>query len=383
MAYISQYEYYDNNGNNPQDKDPALSLYEIFVTKIYDKFFEIKVDNDLPKLKSFLLEQYKKIENGQILKNDNQQPTPWDSSGSITTSKWNKYNVFQFYSPEIYNLLKSVKTMAMEACNYYNIDFEKEQYWIQGWFNVNYNHIGKLDWHEHGGNGAPWFHGYYCVEAEPSITNYKVFENKVERHNKNNYAIYNRYALCILANNNTSANIPNSCITNSIEFFGYMPNNNTYNYSNFNVNFTNNPILLGNKSIYPRVYCIDETGRENEAITVTLCDAIWELRGRPLLELKELISSFILGKYQPVDQELPDMSINDKFIWVRPPLANKSEICISNENIQEYSIDDGLPQYFNFEQFNTVCNVVEEFENIIIKHGKENLLGIKIEIDFP
>ena len=46
-------------------------------------------------------------------------------------------------------------------------------------------------------------------------------------------------------------------------------------------------ILLNNKSIYPRVYCIDETGRENEAITVTLCDAIWELRGRPLLELKE------------------------------------------------------------------------------------------------
>ena len=28
--------------NNPQDTDPALSLYEIFVTKIYDKFFEIK-----------------------------------------------------------------------------------------------------------------------------------------------------------------------------------------------------------------------------------------------------------------------------------------------------------------------------------------------------
>lgn len=142
-------------------------------------------------------------------------------------------------------------------------------------------------------------------------------------------------------------------------------------------------ILLSNKSIYPRVYCIDETGHEHEAITVTLCDVIWELRGRPLLELKELINNFILEKYYPIDQELPDMSINDKFIWVRSPLANKSEICISNENIPEYSIDGGLPQYFNFEQFNTVCNVVEDFGNIIIKHGKENLIGIKIEIDFP
>jgi FkbM family methyltransferase len=31
----------DYKYNNPQDKDPALSLYEIFVTKIYDKFFEV------------------------------------------------------------------------------------------------------------------------------------------------------------------------------------------------------------------------------------------------------------------------------------------------------------------------------------------------------
>jgi len=32
----------DYKYNNPHDKDPALSLYEIFVTKIYDKFFEVK-----------------------------------------------------------------------------------------------------------------------------------------------------------------------------------------------------------------------------------------------------------------------------------------------------------------------------------------------------
>ena len=31
----------DYKYNNPKDKDPALSLYEIFITKIYDKFFEV------------------------------------------------------------------------------------------------------------------------------------------------------------------------------------------------------------------------------------------------------------------------------------------------------------------------------------------------------
>jgi hypothetical protein len=154
------------------------------------KFFERKLDNNLGNLKTFLLEQYKRIEKGEVLKNnDINEKSIWDSSGSITTSKWNKYNVFQFYTPEIHNLFKSVKSMLIEACDYYGVNFEKEQYWVQGWFNVNYNHVGKLDWHEHGGNGAPWFHGYYCVEAEPSTTHYKVFDQETERHNKNNYAI--------------------------------------------------------------------------------------------------------------------------------------------------------------------------------------------------
>ena len=105
---------------------------------IQHKFFERNLNADLNNLSSFLQYNYKLIENGSLLKNDsNDEKTLWEDSGSITTIKWNKYNVFQFYSPEIYNLLKSVKTMAMEACNYYNIDFEKEQYWIQGWFKVD------------------------------------------------------------------------------------------------------------------------------------------------------------------------------------------------------------------------------------------------------
>jgi hypothetical protein len=51
---------------------------------------------------------------------------------------------------------------------------------VQGWFNINYNHTGKLDWHDHGGPYAPYFHGYYSVNAEPSITYYNVFGNEVK-----------------------------------------------------------------------------------------------------------------------------------------------------------------------------------------------------------
>ena len=153
------------------------------------KFFERNLNSDLEDLSSFLGKQYDRIKDGEILKNDSGEKTLWDVSGSITTSKWNKYNVFQFYHPAIHKLFRSVRAMTVEACEYYGIDFEKEDFWVQGWFNINYNHVGKLDWHEHGGSGAPWFHGYYCVKAEPSTTHYKVFDQDFDNINKNNRAI--------------------------------------------------------------------------------------------------------------------------------------------------------------------------------------------------
>lgn len=158
-------------------------------SSIPHKFFERSLNNNVQDLSHYLMLQYERIESGQILKNDSDQKTAWDYSGSITTSKWNKYNVFQFYHPAIYNLFKSIRSMAIEACEYYKIDFEKESFWVQGWFNVNYTHGGKLDWHEHGGEGAPWFHGYYCANAEPSSTHYKIFDKNETIENKNNRAI--------------------------------------------------------------------------------------------------------------------------------------------------------------------------------------------------
>lgn len=172
------YEYGDAN-------QPSLSN-----SKIKHKFFERNlIENDIDLLEKFLLFQYERIKNGEIIKGDANKNTPWDSSNSVTTINWNKYNVFQMYNPNIHNLFKAVREMTIEACDHYGLNFDKEQFMVQGWFNINYNHSGKLDWHEHGGNGAPHFHGYYCVKAEPSITHYRVFEKEIENNNKNNRAI--------------------------------------------------------------------------------------------------------------------------------------------------------------------------------------------------
>jgi hypothetical protein len=154
------------------------------------KFFERYLDNNLPELAEFLQNQYSNIETLKLSGVTKVTPRDhWLSSDSVSTIKWREYNVFQFYHPSIYKLYKNISETIKEACEYYEIDFKKQEYMVQGWFNINYNNSGKLDWHDHGGPYAPYFHGYYCVNAEPSTTYYSVFGNQVENHNKNNRMI--------------------------------------------------------------------------------------------------------------------------------------------------------------------------------------------------
>lgn len=158
------------------------------------KFFERNLDIDLVELSSFLEEKYKLIENVTLtgvtsMENDR---GIFLESGSLSTVKWKEYNVFQFYHASLHKLYKEISDTVKEACEYYEVDFDKQNYYIQGWFNINRAEVGKLDYHDHGSPGAPNFHGYYCVNAEPSITHYKLFNDPsriVDNVNKNNRLI--------------------------------------------------------------------------------------------------------------------------------------------------------------------------------------------------
>jgi hypothetical protein len=154
------------------------------------KFFERFLDSDLSKLTKELQDRYEKIERAEVLGvtevKDNEL---WQSSNSVSTMKWREYNVFQFHIDGIHELYKNVASMVKEACDYYSIDFDSQKFMVQGWFNINYTKKGKLDWHDHGPFGAPNFHGYYCVKAEPSVTYYKVFDKETVNHNIDNRAV--------------------------------------------------------------------------------------------------------------------------------------------------------------------------------------------------
>lgn len=158
------------------------------------KFFERNLDIDLDELSKFLEQKYKLIENATLtgvtsMENDK---GIFLESGSLSTVKWKEYNVFQFYHASLHKLYKEISNTVKEACEYYELDFDKQNYYIQGWFNINRAEVGKLDYHDHGTPGAPNFHGYYCVNAEPSVTHYKLFNDPsriVDNVNKNNRMI--------------------------------------------------------------------------------------------------------------------------------------------------------------------------------------------------
>lgn len=154
------------------------------------KFFERFLNNNLESLANDLTIRYEMIKNAEIIGvTPVAEDEAWKSSNSISTMKWRQYNVFQFSIPEIYNLYKALGSMVREACEYYEIDFDSQQFMVQGWFNINNAGNGKLDWHEHGSQGAPFFHGYYSVKAEPSETHYITTQGPKINVNKDNRAV--------------------------------------------------------------------------------------------------------------------------------------------------------------------------------------------------
>lgn len=159
------------------------------------KFFYRDLDLDLNEITENLKIEYDRIKNLEMfgIKEHNNQKDLFTYTQSVSTHKSREYNGFQMYYPFMHELFSSVVDMVREACVYYDIDYNSQQFMCQSWFNINNVNSGnkKLDWHDHVTDEEKifGFHGYYCVNAEPSETHYKINENIVTNKNKNNRAI--------------------------------------------------------------------------------------------------------------------------------------------------------------------------------------------------
>jgi hypothetical protein len=171
------------------------------MTKPEHKFFERFLDNDLEDLYDYLNVKNDELCSGKLVTIPQEVLSKHSKETGGATQFGMYYNIFNFDHPGIQSLKASLKDGILEATQYYGIDFDSSNYMIHGWFNQDSKTQGNssgvsplkndMFFHDHmGGEGAPVFHGYYCVNAEPSSTFYKIdgitpFENI----NKNNRAI--------------------------------------------------------------------------------------------------------------------------------------------------------------------------------------------------
>lgn len=166
------------------------------------KFFEKHLDNDLGSLNSYLLAKQEDLKNGKVRGVSAREIINAPKSYFLDYNPQRIdtfFNIFHFHNKEIYNLHLALRELAKEACDYYEINFDDQQFMLHGWFNVESNNgvpkpVNLEDenfYHDHSnGVGAPLFHGYYCVNAEPGSTYYNI-DNKTpfENVNINNRAI--------------------------------------------------------------------------------------------------------------------------------------------------------------------------------------------------
>jgi len=139
------------------------------------KFFDRVLDNNLDELYDYLYQQLQNMLEGKIGNIPIEELSKFNLFNGPGTQLGKYYNIFTWENQAIQNLKNSLREIIIEASEYYGIDFDEEDYHINGWFNLDFSSPEDRSqgvspirhpehYHDHaGGTGAPIFHGYYCV----------------------------------------------------------------------------------------------------------------------------------------------------------------------------------------------------------------------------
>jgi hypothetical protein len=132
---------------------------------------------------------------------------------------------------------------------------------------------------------------------------------------------------------------------------------------------------MPNGLLRPQLYAVNSKGKIDRGSSETLLEFISEL-GSPIgHEFESLLSQAESSTYIPKNPDLPDWSVNDKNVWVRPPRAMQGKLCISNENIAAYSSDEGIPQQFTISQYRNASVHWKTFQKYIKEKELSKIVG--------
>jgi len=90
-----------------------------------------------------------------------------DPNVQLDRKVWSKYNILMYPLPGMHDLYNEIKTM-FDQCN-----TDNNKYYIQAWVNFYY-HNDFIEWHYHSPREHNAWHGFLCVDCEPSYTAYKI-----------------------------------------------------------------------------------------------------------------------------------------------------------------------------------------------------------------
>ena len=131
--------------------------------KTYENYVITKpLDLDLKKLKVSCNILY-----NLILREFDKDKLSYSGTSTVSTKLFNSYNVLLYPLPQIWELHQEIRTMFREVSK------SDEPFFTQCWLNF-YKTGDFIDWHRHGAPELNSWHGFFCVDVEPSKTTYRI-----------------------------------------------------------------------------------------------------------------------------------------------------------------------------------------------------------------
>lgn len=104
-----------------------------------------------------------------------------------TTKVHEQYNLFMYKFKGFHALYFEIQKLFRQLNN------NQDEYYIQCWLNI-YKKGQFIDWHEHYPPAHKTWHGFYCVDCEPSKTTYRLpgREDTIDVVSENNLLVMSK-----------------------------------------------------------------------------------------------------------------------------------------------------------------------------------------------
>lgn len=152
-------------------------IYANYITTAMLNLDTAKIKNSCYKLND-IIKNFKTTENG------------YDDLAGLspkTTKVHEQYNLFMHRFEGFHALYFEIQKL------FYQIKTNQDEYYIQCWLNL-YTKGQFVDWHQHYPPAHNTYHGFYCVDCEPSKTTYRLpeVEDDTDVISKNNLLVMSK-----------------------------------------------------------------------------------------------------------------------------------------------------------------------------------------------